>query len=140
MYAKATFAPPPPATCSGGSHKNIFQKNIERNFGMKKRYNVVQAKSVPNQEKAIWLKHGAAFETDGKISIKLESLPIPNAEGDIWLKLFEADDKPSGSGAAANYMADNAGGGQAPWGDQGAKPLDAVPAAAGGLGDDEIPF
>ena len=108
---------------------------------MNKRYNVVQAKSSPNQEKTFWHRHGVAFEKEGKISIKLESLPIPNAEGDIWLKLFEADDKPSGSGAAANYMADNAGGGgQAPWGDQGAKPLDAVPAAAGGLGDDEIPF
>lgn len=106
---------------------------------MKKRYNVVQAKSVPNQEKAIWLKHGAAFETDGKISIKLESLPIPNLEGDIWLKLFEADDKPSGSGAAANYMADNAGGGQAPWPTKDVGPTDAAPATEGDI-DDEIPF
>tara|TARA_R110000764_G_scaffold922_1_gene3432 strand:+ start:390 stop:704 length:315 start_codon:yes stop_codon:yes gene_type:complete len=104
---------------------------------MNKRYNVVQAKAIPNQEKPIWLKHGVAFEKEGKISIKLESLPIPNGEGDIWLKLFSADDKPGGSGAAADYMA--GGGGSAPWGDQGAKPV-AAPAASGGLGDDEIPF
>tara|TARA_B110000046_G_scaffold115969_1_gene123005 strand:+ start:88 stop:405 length:318 start_codon:yes stop_codon:yes gene_type:complete len=105
---------------------------------MNKRYNVVQAKAIPNQEKPIWLKHGVAFEKEGKISIKLESLPIPNGEGDIWLKLFSADDKPGGTGAAANYMA-GGGGGQAPWGDQGSNPTD-TPAAAKGLGDDEIPF
>ena len=107
---------------------------------MSKRFSVVQAKEVPGRDKPVWLRHGIAFEGEKGISIKLEGLPLPNKEGEVWLKLFEADDKPSGSGAAANYMADNAGGGQAPWGDQGAKPLDAVPAAAGGLGDDEIPF
>ena len=105
---------------------------------MNKRYNVVQAKSSPNQDKTFWHKHGVAFEKEGKISIKLESLPIPNAEGDIWLKLFSADDKPGGTGAAANYMA-GGGGGQAPWPTKDVQPTD-TPAAAGGLGDDEIPF
>ena len=105
---------------------------------MNKRYNVVQAKSSPNQDKTFWHKHGVAFEKEGKISIKLESLPIPNAEGDIWLKLFDADDKPAGTGAAANYMADNAGG-QAPWPTKTAQPTDAAPDSLGGI-DDEIPF
>ena len=56
---------------------------------MSRRFNVSQAKDVPGREKPIWLRHGVAFEKDGKISIKLESLPLPNGEGEIWLKLFE---------------------------------------------------
>jgi hypothetical protein len=56
-----------------------------------KRYNVSQAKQIPNRDKPVWLKHGVAFERDGKIRIKLESLPIPNQEGEIWLALFEDD-------------------------------------------------
>ena len=71
---------------------------------MDKRYNVVQAKTSPNQDKTFWHKHGVAFEKDSKISIKLESLPIPNADGEIWLNLFEDDGKrqtPQSSAPAA---------------------------------------
>ena len=46
-----------------------------------KRYNVSQAKQVPGRDKPVWLKHGVAFERDGKVRVKLESLPIPNQEG-----------------------------------------------------------
>lgn len=56
-----------------------------------KRYNVSQAKEIPNRDKPIWLKHGVAFERDGKIRIKLESLPLPNEKGEVWLSLFEDD-------------------------------------------------
>ena len=61
-----------------------------------KRYNLSQAKEVPGRDKPVWIKHGVAFEKEGKIRIKLESLPIPNRDGDIWLSLFEADDNPQG--------------------------------------------
>lgn len=58
----------------------------------KKRFNVSQAKEIPGRDKPIWLKHGVAFQSeDGKMRIKLESLPLPNAEGEVWLNLFEDD-------------------------------------------------
>jgi hypothetical protein len=56
-----------------------------------KRYNVNQAKEVPGRDKPVWIKHGVAFEKDGKLRVKLESIPIPNRDGDIWLSLFDAD-------------------------------------------------
>mgnify|MGYP000424467872 CR=1 FL=1 len=58
---------------------------------MSKRFSVVQAKEVPGRDKPVWLRHGIAFEGDKGISIKLESLPLPNKDGEIWLKLFEDD-------------------------------------------------
>jgi|TARA_R110000772_G_scaffold266366_1_gene388777 hypothetical protein len=59
---------------------------------MSKRFSVVQAKEVQGRDKPVWLRHGIAFEKDGKgISIKLESLPLPNKDGEIWLRLFEDD-------------------------------------------------
>lgn len=65
---------------------------------MKKRYNLVQAKDIPGRDKPIWLRHGTAFQNeDGKMRIKLESLPIPNADGDIWLNLFEDDGQQPGA-------------------------------------------
>jgi len=75
---------------------------------MSKRFSVVQAKEVPGREKPVWLRHGVAFEKDGKISVKLETLPLPNKEGEVWLKLFDDEKKDGG----------DSGGGQAPWGDQ----------------------
>ncbi|NBQ51779.1 MAG: hypothetical protein EBU35_14315 [Marivivens sp.] len=64
---------------------------------MKKRYNLVQAKDIPGRDKPIWLRHGSAFKNeDGNMRIKLESLPIPNADGEIWLNLFEDDGKKPG--------------------------------------------
>ena len=31
------------------------------------------------------------MDENGKIRLKLESLPLPNAEGEVWLNLFEDD-------------------------------------------------
>ena len=31
--------------------------------------NVVQAKEVDGRDKPVWLKHGVAFEKDGKLSL-----------------------------------------------------------------------
>ena len=58
-----------------------------------KRYNVSQAKEVPNRDKPVWIRVGVAFDKeDGKRPrIKLEALPIPDQNGDIWLSLFEDD-------------------------------------------------
>ncbi len=58
---------------------------------MSKRFSVVQAKEVPGRDKPVWLRHGIAFQNEKGISIKLEGLPLPNKEGEVWLKLFEDD-------------------------------------------------
>jgi len=42
-----------------------------------------------------------AFDNEKGMSIKLDSLPTPNADGETWIKLFEQDEnrgfKPSPS-------------------------------------------
>ena len=50
---------------------------------MSKRFSVVQAKEVPGRDKPV--------EGEKGISIKLESLPLPNKDGEVWLKLFVDD-------------------------------------------------
>lgn len=36
---------------------------------------------------------GAAFPKDGRISVVLDALPMPNADGQAWLTLFPAKEK-----------------------------------------------
>lgn len=73
---------------------------------MSKRFSVVQAKEVPGRDKPIWMKHGVAFEGPKGLSIKLESLPLPNKDGEVWLKLFEDD------GSQGNQGGGRSGGGR----------------------------
>ena len=56
-----------------------------------KMYDVVSGRKVPGQEKKRWTNVGVAFEgDDGRISgIKLNALPLPNKDGDVWLQCFE---------------------------------------------------
>ena len=43
------------------------------------------------EEKTRWMHMGVMLEkADGKRSIKLNALPLPNKDGDIWLQCFEA--------------------------------------------------
>ncbi len=61
---------------------------------MKKMYNVVQGqKRRSDPEKSDWVKLGIAFEDSKGMRIKLNALPIPNQEAEIWLSLFPQDDK-----------------------------------------------
>lgn len=63
---------------------------------MGKRYDVVAAieagKDGNGQERTRWQKCGVAFERDGKLRVKLDSIPIAGWDG--WLNLFEPKDKP----------------------------------------------
>lgn len=64
---------------------------------MKKRMNVSQAKDIPGKDKPYWARIGTAWEENGKITgIKLDVLPLPNSDGEVWLRLFE-DDRQQGS-------------------------------------------
>jgi len=57
-----------------------------------KMYNIMQAKEIPNREKPVWLRIGKAFEKEeGKLRMKLDVLPLPNNDGEVWLNLFEDD-------------------------------------------------
>ena len=45
----------------------------------------------------------------GKVTgMKLDVLPLPDEKGEVWLRLFDADDKPQSQAPA--------GGGSDPWG------------------------
>ena len=61
---------------------------------MKKMFNVVQGQKRRNDpEKTDWVKLGIAFDDSKGMRIKLNALPIPNQEAEIWLSLFPQDDK-----------------------------------------------
>ena len=97
-----------------------------------KRFTVSQAKEVEGRDKPVWLRHGIAFQKDGKaLRIKLESLPIPNREGEIWLTLFEDDGERRGEGFTPS------GYDQSPGGSSGAP--GGSPGSSGGF-DDDIPW
>ena len=59
------------------------------------RKKLVQAKDIEGRDKPLWLNIGSVwFKDDGSIKgIKLDVLPLPNAEGEIWLRAFD-DEKP----------------------------------------------
>lgn len=58
------------------------------------RYDVMHARSVEGRDKPFWQKCGVAFEKDGKISIKLDYVPVAiDPKEGLWLKLFEPRQK-----------------------------------------------
>ena len=70
------------------------------------KFNVTQAKTVPGRDKAVWIRHGIAFENDqGKVRVKLESIPIPDEKGEIWLSLFEDNGERSQQGSQPSRSA-----------------------------------
>jgi len=59
---------------------------------MAKKFDVVAKVQVDGQDKARWVNCGAVFEKEGRLSLKLESLPVgPGWNG--WLSLFEPKDR-----------------------------------------------
>ena len=92
------------------------------------RMDVMQAKEVSGREKPVWLRIGKAFEKEGKWSLKIDVLPLPNRDGDIWLRLFEEKPRDGVSG-----------GGSDPWKKSDGSSSQQVGSGTGGL-DDQIPF
>lgn len=75
---------------------------------MSSRYDVCTGRRYTNsagEEKTAWTRIGTMFDKDGRKSIKLDALPLPNEKGDVWLSLFEQRDpgekaeKPAGGGS-----------------------------------------
>tara|TARA_S200002703_G_scaffold126929_1_gene113515 strand:+ start:261 stop:476 length:216 start_codon:yes stop_codon:yes gene_type:complete len=61
-----------------------------------KLYNIVQAKEYTDKNgetKKAWIKVGTAFEKEGgKLPrMKLDALPLPDQNNEVWLTLFEQD-------------------------------------------------
>lgn len=54
------------------------------------KYRLVQAKN--NNGKSHWLQVGIAQKQGDKFWVKLDVLPIPNENGEIWLNLYERTD------------------------------------------------
>jgi len=55
-------------------------------------YDIVYAQqSNGDKEKKQWIKVGVLLEKDGKMRIKLDSIPIGNWDG--WLNVFEKEKK-----------------------------------------------
>ena len=50
-------------------------------------YKVVQAKK--SGDRTNWINVGAAFKREDKFSMKLDTYPIPNEKGEVWLQLYE---------------------------------------------------
>ena len=50
-------------------------------------YKVVQAKKAGDRTN--WINVGAAFKRENKFSMKLDTYPIPNENGEVWLQLYE---------------------------------------------------
>lgn len=69
-----------------------------------KRYDAIVPR--PGKDgKTFWHRVGTAFERDGRISLKLDSTPLPNKEGEVWVTLAEPrqkDDAPVQNTAALN--------------------------------------
>jgi len=66
-----------------------------------KQFDLVQAKDSEKdgETKTYWINHGIGFHKEGKdIRIKLESLPIPDKNGEIWLNLFPKKPKDGANG------------------------------------------
>ena len=50
-------------------------------------YKVVQAKK--SGDRTNWITVGAAFKRENGFSMKLETYPMPNEKGEVWLQLYE---------------------------------------------------
>jgi hypothetical protein len=55
-----------------------------------KNYKIVQAKK--SGDRTNWIHVGAAFKREDKFSMKLETYPIPNEKGEVWLQLYERNE------------------------------------------------
>ena len=53
-------------------------------------YKVVQAKK--SGDRTNWITVGAAFKREDKFSMKLETYPMPNENGEVWLQLYERNE------------------------------------------------
>jgi hypothetical protein len=96
---------------------------------MSTRYDVLSPRKRSDADKTYWHRVGTAFERErGGLSVVLDSLPLPDAEGQVRLLIVESkarEETPAQAAAASNVTP---------------LPRRAAGSAAGGNEGDTIPF
>lgn len=67
---------------------------------MSKVYDVCSARARKNSDKPYWHRIGAVWEGRNGLVLTLDSLPLPNAEGQVILSLFVPKEKDAGQQTA----------------------------------------
>jgi len=66
------------------------------------RYDVISPRKRGDADKTYWHRVGTAFEREkGGLSVVLDSLPLPDAEGQVRLLIVEAKARDEGAAPAA---------------------------------------
>lgn len=75
------------------------------------RYDIVSPRPRKNSDKPYWHRVGTAFEGDKGLTLVFDSLPLPDNEGRVAVKLFEQRERQEqqrGNGGPANrYTSDD---------------------------------
>ena len=76
---------------------------------MKKMYRVVQGQKRRNDpEKKDWVRLGIAFSDSNGMRVKLNALPLPDENGEIWLNLIEDEPKSGGQQVRGSSQTEDA--------------------------------
>ena len=67
---------------------------------MAKRYDVMAPRPGREEGKTFWHRVGTAWEGEKGIGIEFDSLPVPDREGKVKVRLFEPREKSQGAGPA----------------------------------------
>jgi hypothetical protein len=67
---------------------------------MSKRYDVMAPRPGREEGKTFWHRVGTAFESEKGIGIIFDSLPLPDKDGRVSVRLFEPREKPETKKAA----------------------------------------
>lgn len=78
---------------------------------MKKTLRVVQPQKRRNDpEKTDWVRLGIGWSDSRGTRIKLNALPLPDENGEVWISLFEDDGSGGGQKQQQSSQQNNSGG------------------------------
>ena len=73
---------------------------------MKKQYRIVQGQKRRNDpEKTDWVRLGIGFSDSNGMRIKLNALPLADANGEVWINVFADDGEKRFGGGGDNRQA-----------------------------------
>lgn len=84
---------------------------------MGKIFNIVQPQRKKSEtDKTRWVNLGILLQADdGKMSIKLNSLPFPGEDGECWLRVFEKEPR-ADADVSSQPLSNGSVSGENPWG------------------------
>lgn len=74
---------------------------------MSKRFDVMAPRPGREEGKTFWHRVGTAWEGEKGIGIEFDSLPIPDKEGKVKVRLFEPREKSQGAERGERSVAEN---------------------------------